>query len=474
MVVADFFGKKIREEFISQAQSAGGKGILVTLFAVLLSINATLVYPAIVVAILLCTYLPRYRWHITALTTLGLFLLQPFWFNSTLPHRVAEQEGIENSINFSVLYYGMGLFYFALASMMIVCRRTFPQSWPCKRPIRNMLVFYFSMVILASQHLCHGLVQTLLWTFIDIFGGYFWFLCYALLDKSPAPSFLLQLGTFHPFWGSSTTPIGKGAANLRKMEAHDERGLAITRIKGIRLLIECVGLRIVLMGFQYLHSHLGMPTFEDAFSHQKASVPYAPVYCWGALIASFFEALLNMAIWGNTIIACARMAGFQLLRNTYKPLRSLTIADFWNRFYFYFKELLVECFFYPTFLTCFKRHKRLRIAFATFMAASVGNVIFHFMRDIEWVLNVGLWDALAGMQTYVMYSVLLAAGIIISQLGKDQSATRPRSGYVWLSSVRVMVFFCFIHIFDDMQRQRPLVTVFAFLLHLFGFNYGHA
>ena len=70
---------------------------------------------------------------------------------------------------------------------------------------------------------------------------------------------------------------------------------------------------------------------------------------WLVLIANFFMRLVWFSVWGHTIIACCRMAGYNALRNTYRPLQSASIAEFWNRFYYYFKELLVDNFF----LSCF-------------------------------------------------------------------------------------------------------------------------
>ena len=116
--------------------------------------------------------------------------------------------------------------------------------------------------------------------------------------------------------------------------------------------------------------------------------PYSWYMSWAALISAFFESMLQMAVIGHIIIASARMAGFRLLRNTYRPLSSPNIAAFWNRYYFYFKELLVEFYYYPTFLRCFKQHLRVRLLFATFMAAGFGNAFYHFIRDIDYVATV--------------------------------------------------------------------------------------
>jgi integral membrane sensor domain MASE1 len=85
MVITDFFSKDIREKSLLQAQSVVGKLVLVAVFAALFSMDANASYPLVIAAILLCTFAPRYRWHITALATLAVFLMNPFWFNSLLP-----------------------------------------------------------------------------------------------------------------------------------------------------------------------------------------------------------------------------------------------------------------------------------------------------------------------------------------------------------------------------------------------------
>ena len=68
-----------------------------------------------------------------------------------------------------------------------------------------------------------------------------------------------------------------------------------------------------------------------------------------SIVANFPERLLEIAVWGHPVVATARLAGFRLLRNTYRPLSSRTIAEFWNRYYYYFKEALVKVYFFPTY-----------------------------------------------------------------------------------------------------------------------------
>lgn len=467
----NYLAEDISEAFLARAQTVWGKLELVAIFAGFWrSFDASAGYPLVVLAIALCTFAPRYRWHIAALATLSVFALNPFWFDPSLPEFVAAQEGMENRINFDLLQYGMALFFFCFALAVIACKRRFGHVRPLRRPIAVLLSLYFALVLVASLHICHGLIQVLLWSFIAIFGGYFWFLGYAVLDgNSTTAPLLLRIGTFHPFWGSSTTPIGKGVGYLRNVEAKDAAGFALIQIKGVRLIIVCSILHLSLACFDYVvHTYFKLPSLDEALAHEMVGAPFAPASCWGSLLASFVETILNMAVWGNSIVACARMAGFNLLRNTYKPLQSQTLAIFWNRFYFYFKELLVDFFFYPAFLRYFRRHRRLRIIFATFMAAFVGNIIFHFMRDIDLVLRVGLVQAIARFQTYAFYCFLLATGIAVSQLRPRSSVRGGRLGKAQFSSSGVVAFFCLISIFDDRGEYRiPLTAALTFLSHLF-------
>jgi len=467
----NYFGKDITPSFLARAQTIWGKVELVAIFAGFWwSFDASSTYLPVILAITLCAFIPRYRWHIVAAATLIVFALNPFWFNPTLPDFVAAQEGVTNQINFNFLHYGIALFFFCFALAVIVCKQRFGHLAVLRRPIMALLFLYFTLVLVASQHVCHGLAQVLLWSFITMFGGYFWFLGYALLDGSAATTpLLLRLGTFHPFWGSSTTPIGKGVSNLHNVEAKDAIELAVIQIKGMRLIIVCSILHLVLTWFVLAtHTYLGLPSLNEAIEHQAMGVPLSLASCWATLLASFVETVMRIAVWGNSIVACARMAGFNLLRNTYKPLQSRTLAEFWNRFYFYFKELLVDFFFFPTFLRYFKKHKRLRIIFATFMAAFVGNIIFHFMRDIDLVLRVGLVPAIAKFQTYAFYCFLLATGIAVSQLRPRASVQGSLLHSVQFSSCCVIVFFCLISVFDDGGEYRvPLATALSFLRRLF-------
>ena len=168
-----------------------------------------------------------------------------------------------------------------------------------------------------------------------------------------------------------------------------------------------------------------VPRLATAFAHPEAH----PVWLlWIALYLELLWAVLSVAATGHVIVGWLRLFGFHVFRNTYKPLLSESIIEFWNRYYYYFKELLVHFFFYPTFTRHFKGSPRLRIVAAVFAAAFVGNVYYHWLRlDKELATGdfLGMWTAL---EPRAFYCFLLAAGISVSMLREQKrvKAKRPR------------------------------------------------
>lgn len=76
---------------------------------------------------------------------------------------------------------------------------------------------------------------------------------------------------------------------------------------------------------------------------------------WTSIYCELIYQVLYHAIRGHQIIAVLRLFVFNVFRNTYKPLLAESISEFWNRYYYYFRELLVNFFFLPTFAQLGKR-----------------------------------------------------------------------------------------------------------------------
>jgi len=334
---------------------------------------------------------------------------------------------------------------------------------------------FIALVIVAQSPLVAGMPRVLLWSFLAILLPYLWFLAYALADVGAlgrAP-FWQHLSVFHPFWGSTLTPFGKNLSYLGKFEAKTPEDLAITQLKGLKLALWTLLLAACLHIFETsVHGYLALPHFDDTFLRYIGGAAFPRYLCWASLVAYFIEDVLHMTIWGGAIVACARLAGFRLLRNTYRPLESTTLAEFWNRYYFYYKELLVDHFFYPTFLRCFRTNRKLRMFFATFMAACVGNLLFHFIRDIRFVVELGWWKALSGETSHAFYSFLLAVGVGVSQT-RTQNRER-RKGWLLgrlVPCLWVALFFCVLHVFDaPLDRAHSIWQRAGFLSYLIGMD----
>jgi hypothetical protein len=479
-----------KPRMIEFAQSLFGRILLFALFGILLELvhahpsyecllkdrrleclDFDPIWIVVTVSAAACAFAGKYRWWIVPFATGIILYRNNFFFNGHLAAIIATKEGVESEINFTALGLCTTAAVFVLSSSAIYSARRFRDVSIFRHHIICMIAFFVTTVLLAASPALHGVQRVLLWSFIGTFVAYFWFLGYAVLEvRSGAPSILAQLGTFRPFWGPTITPFGKGVTYLRKFESQESHELSVTQLKGLKLLLWVHVLRVTKLCFAITtHKYFNIPTFDEAFVAQIAGAAFPWYVCWGSLVAYFFEDLLGMVLFGGVFIACARMSGFRLLRNTYRPLESRTIAEFWNRYYFYYKELLVDFFFYPTFLRCFRKHKWLRLFLATFMAACVGNMTFHFMRDIEFVADHGLLKGVVAFESFAVYAFILSLGIAASQMKLNGLASLQGWSRRLTDLLRVGGFFCILHIFDaPFDGEHSLWDRFEFLFHLFG------
>jgi hypothetical protein len=414
-------------------------------------------------------YAGKYRSYLIAFGTWLLLYRHGFWFDMAFVERIASQEGVGDRLNEQMLQPTMLVFVFALFTILLILRHRAASMLP--RPTLFLVISFLVLVCATQLTITAGMPRVLIWSFLMTIQPFFWFVGYALADigKEGAPIWR-HFSVFHPFWGSTLTPFGKGLSYLRRFDAKTSGELAVTQLKGLKLAAWTLLLAVGLNCFtKVVHGRLGLPAFDDCFLRYVDGNPASRLVGWISLFAYFAEDLLSMTIFGGIIVAAARLAGFRLLRNTYRPLESTTLVEFWNRYYFYFKELLVDQFFYPTFLRCFRGYRRLRLFFATFMAACVGNLLFHFIRDIHFVGEMGLWKAVVGEQSHAFYTFVLATSVGISQM----CSSRRIEGH-WLRArlvpcVWVCGFFCILHIFDaPLDREHSLWERGGFLFYLLG------
>ena len=182
-----------------------------------------------------CAFAGRYRAYVVTAGTLAVLITQPVWFDWAAPTLAAAQQGLAGEIDLDALRWMtlLAVLVFSAAAFHATRVRVL------RRPVLSLLIYFFGLTALACSGVLHGSMQVALWGFLATLACYFWFICYALQDSTSkaASPFAVQAGTLHPFWGSSATPFGKGAAYLRKVEAKTPDELAVTQLKGLKLLI---------------------------------------------------------------------------------------------------------------------------------------------------------------------------------------------------------------------------------------------
>jgi hypothetical protein len=436
---------------VSFVQTAPGKVVLLAVFGCAIRFFLAGLVPAASLTFFygILTFLPEYRRFILAFVPV---------FYAVLPDI---HDPLRILATLSVIALGMILYW---------CVLRWPQSAFGRRPLVSLLSG-FSMLIAAACFAAHRFAfDAVLWIFVGALANYVWFIAYALTDKKsrPATDASLQLASFRPLWGSTNTPFPKGAAYLRRIEAKTPEQFAVVQLKGLKLLFWAILLALLQnIWFRFFHGYLHVPLPEQAIAASVHGMPVPWHMRWASQILAYFELILSFSIFGHRFIACARMAGFNALRNTYRPLSATSLIEFFNRIYYYFKELLVDFFYYPAFLRYFKKHRRLRTIFATCSAVVFGDTFYHITRDWHFIRDRGLWRGIASYQVEFVYIILLAIGLSVSQLRKR--GPRP-CGFLranLLPACGVAAFYIVVSVFETDTRSFSLAQTLRYFASLF-------
>jgi hypothetical protein len=464
------------------AQSSLGKLTVLAIFAVGLRLHGKPWWSEMTAMFAATTFWPARRRGWIILGT-SYWLFRHTVFQWSVVREASESFGVATLIDWRILEPAAIVAVLLFCAGFIYLARQRARIAPMRRPIVCLFAACLALALAADSSAISGVTRVWLWAFLVVLTRYVWFLCYALIYPEPGRGPLLQVGQFLPFWyGAATTPnpIPKGAGYLQKIEVKSAEELAVCQLKAIKLLFWAGVLAAIhklcvdTVGGSGAWSlpalGLRIPAAVEALADSVSGrAPAAYLSCL-ALLWRFTSSLLVLSIWGHIVVACCRMSGFKALRNTCRPLESTSIADFWNRYFFYFKEVLVDVFFYPTFLRYFKGRPRLRLFVATLAAATFGNVLFHYVRDVELAARLGLWGALLAKQTYIVYALLLGVGIGVSQL-----RSRRRAGAVhWtrrriLQPALVVGFYCLLSVFE-IEGPATISQRLAFLPTLIGIH----
>ena len=485
-----------------------GKLVLLFITWLMLQAHGVPVPRAVALALVPITLFPRWRRPLLLVATLGFWLIGFNWLDWRLVDHSLAIAGL--NLNLAI---GMERAV-PIAIAMLLCAAVvhlFTRSrWADKvgMPFYWLLAFYVGLVGIFSTGWLSESARAIFWAVSVPFGGMIWFLGYTLIErKKPGlPGFWGQVGHYIPFWAhDSEIPMGKGASYLQRIEAKTPEALAISHLKGIKLIYWALLLHILhtaLTGILYGRGSMGdlvllrnnadllfywrgelyirfggipdwlwMPRFRAAFDACMRGACYGWLINWQALISFFFDDLLRAAIWMHVTIGTLRIAGFNALRGMRNPLAASSIADFWNRVDYYFKEMLVHLFYFPVFFRYLRRWRYLRMFASVFAAVFIGNSLLHFLMYQRVIMERGIWAALQGFHGYAIYAFILANGIFFSQWLLDRHS--PLRGYLQhriLAPLRVSTFYCLILVFAYTRMDSNIVDNLRFFCSLFGIS----
>jgi len=486
------------------AQKPAGKLLLLAVYAGLLTQVMPNKWIYLIPCLFAFSFLPEWRSLLLVFATLGSVMLGFTNYNWNPIKYIANTDHIP--IGFMTEWTA----WVGLALTLIFCSLLvrMARGWGrfrLNRPVVVVLTVYSGLFCVVSYLPLPLPLHFALWTFLLLFNKYIWFLAYSLVEaRTPEnPAFIRQIGHYQPFWYPSTLPIPKGASYLRSIEAKTPEDLAITQLKGLKLLYWGVILwffTLMIQGYlfgsasepsrvyqiQWQAGSLDLlrhgapvislakrafpfliPPYQSAFNQCISGSPFPIYQSWMSLVTYFFIDILQLAAITHVGISLCRMCGYRALRNVCNPLASKDIAEFWNRYYYYFKELLLHIFFYPTFFRYFKKNHPLRLFFATMVAVFVGNFSYHLFLNPFFIYKLGFFKAIWAYQTFLFYCFVLGTGIYVSQWRKTFSKKRGSLLPTYLKPLPVLSFYCIITIFAD-HRHESIEQNFKFLLYLFG------
>lgn len=277
-----------------------------------------------------------------------------------------------------------------------------------------------------------------------------------------------NLFTAVPFLGAGGVPFGKGPAFFAKHETPDGKALAASQLEGCKLLALALawraadavlqlalwGVRTNWLGAWRPFAKAPLPSMELLV---RIPASFALWQRWGGLYGELFHAIIMLAFYGHTIVGVFCLMGFRIPRNTQAPLLATTIVDFWGRYYFYFKELLMDFFFFPAFVRTPAAPVLWRTMLATWAAAFLGNFYYHVGLYAPVLASGDARGYRSLVLARLIYCALLASGLCLSfarALKKPQAAAGKarRTGQV----IVVATFFALLHVWNYGGAPIPL------------------
>lgn len=173
-----------------------------------------------------------------------------------------------------------------------------------------------------------------------------------------------------------------------------------------------------------------------------------------------------------------RICGYDFEPYFSRPWLATNLVVFWARYTYYFREFLLQTFYYPVFLRFFRGRPRLRIFVATVAAAGLGNLVWGHLTERMYDYGMTTEQLRYTLHTWPYYA-LLSGGIALTALYLLEFSRRkrrrpwtpgPKLATDVLASFGTFQYFSIIHIMSRPSSGSTEWDLFRLMLRGLGIH----
>lgn len=342
------------------------------------------------------------------------------------------------------------------------------RSWVL-RGISAVFLSYLVLYLIVRSELYNPWLGALFAGVMITWAKLVWYFAYDLQRQPRQSKFntAQHLAYYRPFWSLFFyAPMPKGENYWRQIQVSSAEELTRCRVNGAIFIIwgtAIESLRLFFYGY-YRQFTIGeaLKTIYDGMALRSA-------VAWISVGFDFFDNLLMFTSYSYIIVGVIFFVGYKSPMNTNRPLQAKNPLDFFQRYNFFYKELLFQFFFFPAFAKLKILPARLRVSVSLFWAVAVGNFLIIYFRNADLHFSRGLQDSFVLLSNYAVYSLLLFFLLLPSVLANISDRPKPESSktLVTLGTILTILAFATIRIFDE-QFSGNLALNFSLLKILFG------
>jgi hypothetical protein len=284
------------------------------------------------------------------------------------------------SSNFVADYFAHTLFIKLIVALFLLLLLKFFRLFPLAF---TLLTFAFVFLNLNVRH--SGIASYYILIILVVLSKLFWPYLYFIR----APAWKRSTMIF-PFWEHYSIPSGPKLISIEQFD--NPKSIKSLQLKGLKLVFWGVlqrTLAVILEQLVHGNSYfkfnlpsLNLPNYKLITLQAYNSLDVTLFERWVTLLTQTLSFLLyEVSGTSAVIVGIARIVGFELPRNTYKPYLATSFNNFLSRLYFYYNQILISFFYWPL-LRALRviRTNRLRKSFSVFVSVFLCGMVVHLLR----------------------------------------------------------------------------------------------